>query len=380
MKCVRPCCRKEIPDGASFCPWCGKKQPEAAPPQRKKRRRPKGSGSVYKMCGTRARPYVALTAKREVLGTYETPGEAVQALDAYNSQNRPLTKLKYTFSDVYEKWSETHYQNLGDDGKYSYTWAYQKAAPLWDCKIRDLVTEDYQRIIDNLVNEGLSRSSCEKQKQLFSQLCKWSMGNGIISHNFAEELKLPAEKKKKKVVISKDEIARIQKIASDRQDNMHEIAQIAMVLYYTGMRINELLTLRREDVDLQNGYIVGGEKSDAGRERTIPILEPIKMILAGWMVDSIGSDLLLPPKRKGKKRSDSGVEKAFKILMQRCGISEEAVPHTMRRTATTRLVEGKAEPTAVKAIMGHADFSTTANYYTEHDAEYLKEEMEKFNQ
>lgn len=87
------------------------------------------------------------------------------------------------------------------------------------------------------------------------------MGNGIISHNFAEELKLPSEKKKKRVVISKDEIARIQKIASDRQDDMHEIAQIAMVLYYTGMRINELLTLRREDVDLQNGYIIGGEKA-----------------------------------------------------------------------------------------------------------------------
>ena len=52
----------------------------------------------------------------------------------------------------------------------------------------------------------------------------------------------------------------------------------------------------------------------------------------------------------------------------------------MRITSKTRLVEGKAEPTAVKAIMGHADFSTTANYYTEHDAKYLKEEMEKFNQ
>ena len=60
MKCVRPCCRKEIPDGASFCPWCGKKQPEAAPQQRKKRRRPKGSGSVYKLSGTRSKPYVAL--------------------------------------------------------------------------------------------------------------------------------------------------------------------------------------------------------------------------------------------------------------------------------------------------------------------------------
>ena len=47
MKCVRPCCREAIPDVASFCPWFGKKQLEAAPQQRKKRSRPKGSGTVY---------------------------------------------------------------------------------------------------------------------------------------------------------------------------------------------------------------------------------------------------------------------------------------------------------------------------------------------
>lgn len=59
------------------------------PRSKEKRRRPKGSGSVYKLSGTRARPYVALTAKRDVLGTFETAGEAVQALDAYNAQNTP---------------------------------------------------------------------------------------------------------------------------------------------------------------------------------------------------------------------------------------------------------------------------------------------------
>ena len=375
---VCPRCGESIPPDVSYCPWCGKRLEAAPPPQRKKRRRPKGSGSVYKLTGTRARPYVALTSKREVLGTYETSGEAVQALDAYNAQNRPITKLKYTFSDVYERWSETHYKKVGEKGRDSYTRAYAKAEPLWDCQIRNLVTEDYQQIIDELVEAGLSRSMCEKQRQLFSQLCKWSMGNGIISHNFAEEIQLPSEKKKKVLVLSKDEIARIQAIAMDKTDAMNEIAEIALVLYYTGMRINELLTLRREDVDLQKGYIVGGEKTDAGRERTIPILEPIKMILAGWMLDSIGKELLLPPKRKGKKRSDSGVEKAFKKLIQRCGINEKAVPHTMRSTAATRLVEGKAEPTAVQAIIGHADFSTTANYYTDHDTDYLKEEMNKF--
>ena len=378
MECVR--CRRELPADAMFCPWCGKRQPETAPPlQRKRRRRPKGTGSVYKLGDKRARPYLALTPEREVLGTYETAGEAVKALDAYVSQNVPVSRLKYTFSDVYAKWSETHYQDVGEKGRDSYERAYKKAEVLWDRPIRELVTADYQVVIDALVAAGLSRSMCEKQRQLFSQLCKWSMANNIIAHNFAEELRLPPEQKKKKRVLSKDEITRVQKIASDRSDEMYEIACITMVLYYTGMRINELLTLRRDDVDLQNGYIVGGEKTDAGRERTIPILAPIKMILADWMLDSVGSELLLPPKRKGKKRSDSGVEKAFKKLMQRCGI-EKAVPHTMRRTATTRLVEGKAEPTAVQAIIGHADFSTTADYYTGHDVDYLKSEMEKFHE
>lgn len=58
------------------------------------------------------------------------------------------------------------------------------------------MTEDYQVVIDELVAAGLSRSMCEKQRQLFSQLCKWAMSNGIIAHNFSEELRLPPTPKK----------------------------------------------------------------------------------------------------------------------------------------------------------------------------------------
>lgn len=377
MICIR--CKREIPDGAAFCPWCGKRQPETAPPaQRKKRRRPRGSGSVYKMCGVRQKPYIALSSKREVIGIYETSGEAIRALDAYVSQNRPISKLKYTFADVYAKWSEAHYQDVGAKGRSSYELAYKKAERLWDRPVRDLVTEDYQVVIDDLANAGMSRSMCEKQRQLFSQICKWSMANGITSHNFAEELRLPAGTGKKTRVLTKEEISRIQSVADDRSDPMNTIARISIVLYYTGMRINELLSMRRDDVHLDEGYLIGGEKTEAGRKRVIPILDPIKMIIADWMLDSMGNELLLPAARGGKQRSESATEKAFKALMKRCDI-EGAVPHTMRHTAATRLVQGKAEPTAVQAILGHADFSTTANYYTGHDAEYLKKEMKKFD-
>lgn len=153
---------------------------------------------MYKLKGTRVRPWVAMTGKRDILGTYATSGEAVQALDAYNAQNVPLARMRYTFSDVYAKWSEAHYKEVGEKGKDSYQRAYQKAACLWGRQIRDLVTEDYQVVIDELVAAGLSRSMCEKQRQLFSQLCKWAMSNGIIAHNFSEELRLPPTPKKKR--------------------------------------------------------------------------------------------------------------------------------------------------------------------------------------
>ena len=115
MKCIR--CHVNIPDKALFCPWCGKQQDAtSAPAHRKKRRRPKGSGSVYKLKGVRARPYVAVTGKKEVLGTYGTPGGAVQALDAYNAQNTPAERLKCTFADAYEKWrAQPKFSSLSRD-------------------------------------------------------------------------------------------------------------------------------------------------------------------------------------------------------------------------------------------------------------------------
>ena len=142
--------------------------------------------------------------------------------------------------------------------------------------------------------------------------------------------------------------------------------------------------MRRDDVHLDAGYLIGGKKTDAGRRRTIPILDPIRTILAGWMLDSLGSEYLLPTSN-GRKKDVNTVEHSFRTLMISCGINQpdapkeqRITPHSLRRTAATRLVEGKAEPTAVQAILGHADFSTTADYYTVHSAEYLAEEMQKF--
>ena len=384
MTCPR--CGETIPDGALFCPWCGKRQTATTPPpQRKKRRRPKGSGSVYKKSDEgRVRPWVAKTGTGELLGSFATSTEAVLALDDYNTRHTSVARMKYTFEEVYERWKAVHFKDVGPKGQYSYEQAFLKAEPLYNREMRELKTEDYQQVITALADAGLSRSTCEKQRQLFSQLCKWAMQNDIISVNYSEGLQLPSPSKKKERTLTDEEIDKLHAVADDRSDRLQLTAQIALVLVYTGMRIDELLSIRRDDVHLDAGYLIGGEKTDAGRRRTIPILDPIRTILAGWILDSLGSEYLLPTSN-GRKKDVNTVEHSFRALMISCGINQpdtpkelRVTPHSLRRTAATRLVEGKAEPTAVQAILGHADFSTTADYYTAHSAEYLAEEMQKF--
>lgn len=373
MKCIR--CGKDAPDGALYCPWCGKRQPEYAPPvQRKKRRRPKGSGSVYKLGGTRVRPYVALTSKREVLGTYETSGEAVQALDAYNAQNTSAAQLKCTFADAYKKWkAQPKFAKLSTDMIKGYELAYGKAFPLYDRQMRELKTEDYQQIIDQMVEKGLSRSFCEKERTLFSQLCEWAMAQDIINKNYASLLQLPAATGKAERTLTSSEIEQIRSYQNDPK--FGQTAQIAMVLLYTGMRIDELLSMRCEDVHLKERYMQGGEKTEAGKNRIIPILDPIYKIIGFWMLDS-GCEWLIPSKA-GTKLDKRNVATKFRALMQQCQI-EGVHPHTLRHTASSKMVECGLEKTAVQAILGHKSFSTTANKYVSHnDPAYLLQEMQK---
>lgn len=104
------------------------------------------------------------------------------------------------------------------------------------------------------------------------------------------------------------------------------VAQIAVVLICTGMRINELLRLPAADVHLQDGYAIGGEKTVAGKGRVIPLPPPIHGIIAEWL--SVGAPVLVASKA-GTALDDSNVRRRFSKLMDELGI-EGVTPHTCR--------------------------------------------------
>ncbi len=368
MLCCR--CRREIPDNSMFCNFCGKRQAGAPPLQRKTHRRSKGSGTVYKRKDKPLERPWAACYQRKLIGYYATSGEAVLALDAFLATRLPVDIANMTFAQIFEQWKPIHYETVSPKAQSAYNGAFIRAEPLHKRKMRDLKTVDYQSIINSM--SGMSRSSCEKQRQLFSQLCKYAMQQDIIDKNYAQFLVLPKASAPKDRVLSDFEIEKIWTMQDDPR--LGETACIALALVYTGFRINELLHLSRDDVHLIEGYVVGGEKTDAGRNRVVPLHTAILPIFQHWWDNSSGSEWLIPS-ANGNARDADGVRKSFNSLMKKLEISG-VTPHSCRHTAATIMATDGVPTDVIKRILGHTDYAFTSNRYTSTNIDALIEGMQ----
>ena len=366
MVCTR--CGRDIPGDAALCCYCGARQRAAGPVQRRRRRRPRGTGSVWKDARNKSRPFVAVTADGTRIGTFATSGEAVKALDDVNASKISPERQTYTLADVYDRWSELHYPKITVKAQQSYANAYRKAVALHDRRIAELKTEDYQRVLSQMMEAGASRSLCEKERQLFSQLCQYAINQDIIHTNYSTALVLPEASAPKTRVLSADEVQSIRTMTDDAR--LGETARIALALIYTGMRLNELLTARRENVHADEGYLIGGEKTEAGRDRVIPLHPDIMPYILQWL-DGNDTPYLIPSKY-GLPRDHNNVRKSFNSLMRKLGI-EGVTPHTCRHTAATKFAAAGLPPEVTKQILGHADITTTLNIYTHPDVQNLIE-------
>lgn len=357
MLCIR--CHRELPDDALYCPYCGKRQNAAPRREKAKRaRRAPGTGNIHKLPGKREKPYAARMGQY-VIGTYATEGEAVVALADFVARGKPLESGTATFAQIYEAWQTVHFEGIAAKTEQGYKDAYARASALHKRKMRDLRTVDYQKVIDALVADGKSYSLCCKQHGLFTQLCSYALERDLIDKDYAAFVKLPKKPAPKQRVLSPEEQQTIWKVAKAPGPN-RLVAQIAVVLICTGMRINELLRLPAADVHLQDGYAIGGEKTVAGKGRVIPLPPPIHGIIAEWL--SVGAPVLVASKA-GTALDDSNVRRRFSKLMDELGI-EGVTPHTCRHTCATEMAAAGVPPKAIQSILGHASYSTTAAIYT----------------
>lgn len=368
-------CHKEIPEVSVYCMWCGRKQVQAE----RIKRRANGTGSVYKMSGSRSRPWRAVATdhgKRITVGSYATQTEALKALAAFEPRGS-VVRSDMTLEDVYEVWGNVKRDTMSKSGWGNYEAAWKHMEHLAPVRLSELKTADYQKVIDG-IKDKLSRSSCEKVRNLASQLCQWGMQNDIIDRNYAEYLVLPAQTENdEREYFTEDEIERLWGV-SDRF-----AAQVILVMIYTGMRINELFALTPADVHLDEEiapgryatYAIGGEKTDAGRNRTIMIHPRAVPIVREWM-DRAGSLYLVERGNRHTMVDDHNFRRRdYYPLIDELQIAR-IPPHKARHTFASRGAKANIAPTVLKDLIGHEKYETTVDYYTHVDLVQLADGIE----
>lgn len=358
-------CSKAIPDGSAYCNYCGKKQAVTKPKYHKRER---GSGTIFQDKRYK-KPWLAYAPSskygqgRQYIGCYATRNEARAALEDFNKNGRPEL-YNATLADIYQMWSKIHYNSVSYQAVKLYSSMWKRFKNIQEMPVRDIRTAHIQEI----VNAATSKSSAEIIKAMATMLCKHAMENDIVLKNYAEFVKIPKYEKKEKRIFTDEEINALW-LHSDQKT-----VQAVLLMIYTGFRIGEMVKITLDDVHLSEGYIVGGEKTKAGKDRIVPIppsIPELSQFVHQWCSDTGRGKLF--PLTVAKFRSH-----VFYAALDAAGIaSEDLTPHCTRHTFASISSASGIKPESLQKIIGHANYATTAEVYIHQDITKLIEEMKK---
>ena len=334
-------------------------------------RRPNGSGSVTKLSGNRRKPWMARvrlydsdgSSYLKVIGCYETKTDAQKALLS------PETTLNnnITFSELYSVWSEQHYRNISESSMRGYMLAYKYCSAIYGKRVVDIRPAMLQGIINGVSDKGLSRSSMVLIKTFLGLIFKYAEENDIIAKNYAKFIRIPHAEAKQREVFTESEIETYRKDDS-------ETSRILLMLIYSGMRIGELMSIKMDDIHLSEGYVVGGEKTEAGKNRVIPIHNSVK----SYWIDFIehAENGLLFRTAEHNALTPNRYRKHLAKLQMDLGLPQKS-PHSARHTCASLLAKEGVPPVMIQKILGHKSYAITAETYTHIDANKLLAELNR---
>ena len=200
----------------------------------------------------------------------------------------------------------------------------------------------------------MSKSTCNKLRVLLGQLGHWAMEEGITIANPAQELTTVAQQKSTREVFTEDEIKQI------KASNL-PAADIALILISCGCRPGELFSVPL--VNCREDHFIGGSKTEAGKNRVIPIgpdgiaaytriREKAISEKASFLIDGYSGQ---------NKTAPNYTKRDWRELMEAVGI-EGMTPYNCRHTFITRAIRSGMDLPKLEAIVGHVDRETTKIY------------------
>ncbi|MCR5702090.1 MAG: site-specific tyrosine recombinase XerD [Lachnospiraceae bacterium] len=227
--------------------------------------------------------------------------------------------------------------------------------------------------------QGMSSATVSRNiasiKAFFIFLAK----QGVITEDPSEVLKPPKIEKKLPVILTMDEVSLLlEQPGGTTPKDIRDKAMLEL-LYATGIRVSELITLKITDVNLSLDYI---ECKDGNKDRVIPFTKETKLALEKYIKDARGAlctqeQEYLFTNCQGAPMTRQGFWKIIKYYSGKAGIKKDITPHTIRHSFAMHLVNNGADLKSVQEMLGHSDISTTQIYAKANANTKLKEVYNK---
>lgn len=236
-----------------------------------------------------------------------------------------------------------------------------------------------------LSEEGLSKKTLLRRLSSLRSFFKYLVKEKILQQNPMELIQSPKQEKKIPSILTIEQI--------DLFFNLPDIASylgfrdrcIFELFYSSGLRLSELTSLNREDVDLHKKMMK--VKGKGKKERLLPITESAALWIKNYLrhaereiatkeheEEKDAKAIFL--NKWGTRLSERSVDRLFKKYFQQCGFASTITPHTLRHSIATHWLEKGMDLKTIQTLLGHESLSTTT-IYTRVSSKVKKEVYEK---
>jgi len=240
-------------------------------------------------------------------------------------------------------------------------------------------------VIDFLVQikgEGLSPNSMNRLLAALRGFYKFLLQEKVLEESPLANIELAKVWMRLPDTVSKEEMNLILSQPGDQTPPALRDSAMLELLYATGLRVSELISLTMSSINWQVGFLIVMGKGS--KERVVPVGKTAYDCVRRYidearpkLIKTKTTDVLFL-NRFGGAFSRQGLWKIIIRYVQKAGLQKNVHPHTFRHSFASHLLEGGADLRAVQVMLGHADISTT-QIYTHVTRDRLKEIHRKFH-
>lgn len=230
----------------------------------------------------------------------------------------------------------------------------------------EVTRSDIVSYLYNLKDSGKSSSTIARTISSLRQFHHFLLREDLVNHDATLHIESPKKERKLPDVLSIDEVDKLLEIKADTPLSIRNKAMLELI-YATGLRVSELVTLKTNDLHLTMGFVRCFGKG--AKERIVPLGDVAQKAVEDYLKYSRQSLLkknreehILFLNQHGRPMTRQGFWKILKKLADEANITKDITPHTLRHSFATHLLENGADLRAVQEMLGHSDISTTQIY------------------